>query len=181
MNPKIIDKTLSPNFVNVVGGAITIGIMVIFIGAYVLIWRRNPLDLFTGEQVLPGLLISLVVFMVGIGVHELLHGIGYRLGGVPWSQIKFGVQWKALMPYAHCKAPMRARGYGLAVALPGLILGVIPTVWGLASGSSAMTLFGTAMLAGAVGDMMILGLLMTLKGNPMVQDHPVKPGFQIIE
>lgn len=180
MKPAVSDKTLSPKFVNLVGSAITFGIMFGVLGLHVLMWRKNPLDLYAGERALPALLISLAVFLVSLVIHEGLHGIGYRMGGVAWSQIKFGVQWKALMPYAHCKAPMRAQAYGIAVALPGLILGVIPTLIGLAGGNEIITLFGAAMLAGAVGDMMILALLTTVRGNPLVQDHPTKPGFQVL-
>ncbi|MBZ0281229.1 MAG: DUF3267 domain-containing protein [Anaerolineae bacterium] len=180
MNPSVSDKTLSPKFVNLVGTVITFGIMLGLLGLYTLIWRKNPLELYAGERALPALLISLIVFLISLVIHEGLHGIGYRMGGVAWSHIKFGIQWKALMPYAHCKAPMRAQAYGVAVALPGFILGVIPSLIGLTGGSDVITLFGAAMLAGAVGDMMILALLTTVRGNPLVQDHPTKPGFQVL-
>lgn len=174
------DKTLSPRFVNIFGTILTAGIVLGILGLYALIWRDNPLQIYVGENKTIARLLSLPIFIIGIVIHEGLHGLGYRLGGTPWQQIKFGIQWKALMPYAHCKAPMRARAYAVAVALPGIVLGLIPTVLGLVIHSDVITLFGASMLAGAIGDIMILWLLRTVPGDTLVQDHPTKPGFQIL-
>ncbi len=176
--PAVIDKTLTPRIVNIVGTVLSLVILLVPLFIHQGIWGSNPINLL---GTLESLLIGFVIFAIGIVIHEGIHGIGYRLGGAGSSDIHFGFQWKALMPYAHCKVPLQARRYALAVALPGLILGVIPCLIGWVTGSAVITLFGAVMLAGAVGDMLILGLLTTVKGAARVQDHPSKPGFQVID
>lgn len=43
--------------------------------------------------------VMLALIVVGITVHELLHGLGFLLGGVTWRQVRFAVnRW--LCPYA---------------------------------------------------------------------------------
>jgi hypothetical protein len=177
----MIDKTLKPLFVNVVGSILTVVIIGLPVVLYGLIWRENALAVYTGaSSVVTVTLLALAVFFVSIVIHEAIHGIGYRMGGVAWDEIKFGFQWKAMMPYAHCKAPMRAGAYKLAVALPGIILGLIPTIVGILIHGPWLTLYGAMMLAGAVGDMLILALLLPIQADVIVQDHPTKPGFQIL-
>src|SRR3954462_4379653 len=40
-------------------------------------------------------------------LHESLHAVGLVVfGNVPRSAIRFGVMWRALMPYCHCKVPI---------------------------------------------------------------------------
>jgi hypothetical protein len=179
--PRLVDKTLSPLFVNAVGIPLTFIIVGLPLGIYAAIWRANPLDIYTkAPSPITAALLSLAVFFLSIVIHEAIHGLGYRLGGAARDAVQFGFQWKALMPYAHCKAPLRAGAYRRAVALPGIILGLIPALAGIALGLDWLTLYGAAMLAGAVGDMLILALLLPLKADTLVQDHPSKPGFQIL-
>jgi hypothetical protein len=76
--------------------------------------------------------------------------------------------------------PLPASRYRVAVALPGLLLGLIPTVAGIALQSEELTLYGAIMLVGAVGDMLILWLLRSVRGDTLVLDHPTRAGFQIV-
>ena len=51
--------------------------------------------------------ITFILVIVGIVVHELIHGITwacYAKSG--WKSISFGVMWKLLTPYCHCDEPM---------------------------------------------------------------------------
>lgn len=178
---KMIDRTMSPLFANVVGTIITLGIFGFVLGVYGLIWGENPLTIYSrGASPLTMLVVSLVVFFISIVIHEGLHGIGYRLAGASWKEIKFGFLWKALMPYAHCRIPLRADAYRWAVALPGLILGLLPLIVSLVLHLDWLNLYAAAMLAGAVGDIMILGMLLPIQRDTLIQDHPTKPGFQIL-
>jgi uncharacterized membrane protein YjgN (DUF898 family) len=176
----VIDRTMSPVFVNVAGTALTLVIVFAVLALYSLARRSNPLAVFNSSATLEVLLIALAVFFISIVVHELLHGLGYRLGGAPRNAVRFGFQWKALLPYSHCTVPLRASAYRFAVALPGLVLGLLPAALGILLGSDMLALYGAGMLAGAAGDIMTLALLLPLKSDAQVQDHPSKPGFQIL-
>ncbi len=177
----VIERTLSPTTVNVVGTILTAALFILVLGAYTLLWHDNPLAIYTqSDSLILTLVLSLLVFFISIIIHELLHALGYWLGGAARSDIHIGFQWQALMPYAHCKVPLRANAYKFAVALPGLILGIIPALLGIVTHSDGLMLYGAAMLSGAIGDLMILALLLPLDGQALILDHPSLPGFQIV-
>lgn len=120
------------------------------------------------------------LFVVGVIVHEGIHGLGYWWGGAAWSEIEFGVDWSGGAPYAHCTAPLRCGAYRWAIALPGLVLGASPLALGLLIGHWGMTLFAFAMLAGAGGDVLLLWMLRGLPRDAWVQDHPEKMGALVL-
>lgn len=170
-----IDKTMSMVAANLWGNLLAVPVFVLFGGAY--IWRWGlPAEGLTFTWV--ELITAVVILMVSIVVHELLHGLGYYWGGATWSQIKFGV--KQLTPYAHCEIPLALNAYRVAVILPGLILGVIPAVGGILTGSGVLTLYGTVMTAAALGDALILWLLRDAPPAAKVQDHPSKVGCELL-
>lgn len=103
--------------------------------------------------------VALIVIVVLVPAHELLHGLGYLLGGASLSR-RPGVRtgfWKYPMVdsvdvtlwrnRSECRHPMSPRAYGLALALP-LVL-VIP-LWGLAAEWPAL-LLPTVVAAGIAG------------------------------
>jgi hypothetical protein len=122
----------------------------------------------------------LLAIFASIPVHEGLHGVGYRQAGAARSSITFGVNWRALAPYAHCRAPLRASGYRWAVALPGLVLGGAPLLLGLASGSWAITMLAFANLAAAAGDALLYGMLWRVAPRAWVLDHPSEMGAVVL-
>ncbi len=127
------------------------------------------------------LYIFLPVFIASIVFHEALHGAGYVLfGGAKWRDVSFGMNWKALAPYAHCRAAVPVSGYRGSVMLPGLLLGVAPWIAGLLTGSGALTFYGFIMIAAASGDMIILWLLRGIDGKEMVLDHPWEAGCRVV-
>ena len=89
---------------------------------YLILWGNNALD-GTLDSVHGGVLMGL--FIGGIVVHEVLHGIGWALaGGRGWTAISFGFKLKSLTPYAHVEGPMEAWAYRVGAALPGVTLGL---------------------------------------------------------
>jgi len=112
-----------------------------------------------------------------IVVHELLHGVGFALiGRIPRSLIKFGVKWVTFTPYCHCAEPMPASAYRWAVALPSLVLGVVPALLGLATGSFLFAFWAVVMLVSGSGDLAILWAIRTVPGAAIVRDHPARAG-----
>jgi len=76
--------------------------------------------------------------LAGIVAHELLHALTWALASaLRHDHLRFGVNWRYLMPFAHPTAPLTARAYALGSAAPGLVLGVVPGVVGLAAGAGA--------------------------------------------
>jgi hypothetical protein len=107
--------------------------------------------------------------VLSIVVHELLHLAGFVwLGGAPWSAVR--VEPRGLTIAAHCTVPLAARSYRAAVALPGVVLGAVPAVGGLAFGVAWLTVYGAVMLGAAAGDARVLWVLRRLPGTATVLD-----------
>ena len=126
--------------------------------------------------------IAFILFIVGIVVHELIHGATWAcFAKRGWKSISFSVMWKLLTPYCHCDEPMTIHSYMMGAMMPCIILGVFPAVIALFIGSLPMLVWGIIFIAAAAGDIWI-SLLLT-KENPksLVFDHPSEAGFYIID
>jgi len=119
-------------------------------------------------------------FILGVLLHEGLHGAGHVWGNASWADVKFGVHWTSLTPYAQCRVPARARSYRLAVALPGIILGGFPLILGWVTGNWPVTFFGFLMWVAAAGDLLILWVIWAVPADAWVQDHPHMVGCLIV-
>lgn len=122
----------------------------------------------------------LLIFLGGVLAHEALHGLAWRIAGAERGSVSFGFQVKTLTPYAHSDAPMSARAYRIGAITPGLILGAIPAVVGLALGAGATFWFGLFFTLAAGGDALILWLLRGVSPDRLVKDHPTKPGCLVL-
>ena len=174
-----VDATIPMLWANVIALAMFPLVALLVLGPYALRWGGHALQVATDEAFRP-LPLFLVVFALGIVVHEALHGVGFALAGrVPRRQISFGVKWTTLTPYAHTAAPMTAAAYRVAVALPALALGVIPSLLGVALQSGTLACWGTLMLGAAGGDLAILWAIRAVPASAIIRDHPTKAGCQV--
>ena len=151
---------------------------VVFLIPYFLIWHDAPLNRLLGYRV--NNLVFFIAILVGIVVHELIHGITWACH-TGWRSISFGVMWKLLTPYCHCDEPMRIRPYQLACLMPCFVLGVIPSVFALFIGSLPLLLWGIFFIAAAAGDIWMAWLLTKENSNSLVLDHPSEAGFYIYD
>jgi hypothetical protein len=127
------------------------------------------------------LIVLVPVAVVSIVLHELLHAAGFVLfGRLPWSAVEFGIHWKALAPFAHCKTAMPASVYRASVVLPAVVLGVVPYSMGLLIGLAWLSGFGVLMLVAAVGDLIVLWVTRRVAGDTRVIDHPRRPGCWVL-
>ena len=75
------------------------------------------------------LLIFIAVLLVGVFVHEGLHGVAIVLlarGG--WRSLEFGFDRKTLSPFAHSRVPLRAWQMTVVCLAPLVGLGLLPAV-----------------------------------------------------
>jgi hypothetical protein len=80
-------------------------------------------------------LLALAVLIAGLILHELIHGVTWKLAGrKPWSAIRFGIDRRTFSPYAHCAEPLPAGVYRLGTLLPGVLTGLVPALAGLVAG-----------------------------------------------
>ena len=126
-------------------------------------------------------LLMLVVFVVGAVVHELLHGLTWAVfcrNGL--RSISYGVYWKVLTPYCHCKEVLPLKHYAIGGMMPGLVMGLLPALAGMAMGHFLLFLFGLFFSMAAAGDLLILWMLRHRKATDLVQDHPDKIGCFVL-
>ncbi|MBC5775148.1 DUF3267 domain-containing protein [Pontibacter sp. KCTC 32443] len=174
------ELTVSAAKANVLALFFILPLLLIFIPAYVWLWPEQfefqNIKSFYGEHKLTMLLYPLFIFLImipGAVVHELLHGFTWAAfckNGL--KSIKYGVHWKMLTPYCHCKEVLPLRPYILGGMMPGLVMGVLPTIAGLILGSINVFLFGLLFTIAAGGDMLILWMLRHTSKHDLVQDHP---------
>ncbi len=126
--------------------------------------------------------ITFVLAIVGIVVHELIHGLTWAYYAQKgWKSISFGVMWKMLTPYCHCDEPMRIPGYMMGSMMPCIILGVIPAVVALFIGNLPLLAWGILFIASAAGDIWMTWLLTKENPKSLVLDHPSEAGFYIFD
>lgn len=119
----------------------------------------------------------LLVFSLGIVLHELTHGIVWsRFTSNGFKSIRFGVLWKMLTPYCHCKEPLKVKEYIIGALMPAIILGFIPGIIAIIIGNFGLLVFGIIFTTAAGGDFMIINLLKNEDKDDYVQDHPSEAG-----
>lgn len=123
-----------------------------------------------------------VAIFVGIIAHEAVHGIVFAFFAKKgFKSIKFGVVWKMLTPYAHCKEPLKVRAYILGVLMPFLIVGLLPAFYAIISGSLPMLFFSIFFSGAAVGDFMIFNLIYKEDRDNLILDHPTEGGCYVLK
>ena len=171
------DVTLTPEQAIRLSIPLQFAALALFVALHHLVWRRMAMQLHGALEVA----LFLLSFLLGVVAHEGLHAVGYVVfGRVPWSAIKIGMLWQSLMPYAHCREPITASAYRTAIALPGLLLGVLPATIGVVFGIGWLTVWGSVMFALASGDMLVLWTIRAVPGKALVRDHPKLVGCTVL-
>lgn len=153
--------------------------MVAFGVPFYFIWGFE-LPKLNSEYLILKALTPLIILLLGIVAHELIHGIFFALyASKGIRSIKFGILWKTLTPYCHCKEPLEIKQYIIALVAPLLILGIIPSIVGLISGNGFLLIFGIFFSSAAAGDLMIYFLIRKENPEDYVQDHPSEAGYYI--
>jgi hypothetical protein len=170
---------------NVYAVLMLVPIVLVFGLPYYFIWEpelymRDYLDSIGPFGIMSGTFKIIVFYLLGIVFHELIHGITwafYAENG--WKAIKFGVLWKVLTPYCHCKDPLKIKHYILGALTPAIVLGFIPSILSIIIGSIPLLIFGMIFIMAGGGDFMVVHLLRNEKTNNYVQDHPSEAGCYV--
>ena len=178
---KEIGRKVSIDIVKANGVAVIIMLVAaaLFLSLFFLIWRepRPTRELFT-----IGWGWFFIIFLVGIIVHELIHGITWSFFAKRgWRSVSFGVMWKLLTPYCHCSEPLPIRGYMAGALMPFILMGLLPAIVALFIGNLSLLTLGIIFIAAAAGDLWMSWLLTKERPDCMVLDHPTEAGYYIID
>jgi len=180
--------TINLIWANVFGVLITIPIFLLFGIPYFLVWAyqfhpdnlRAIISNITPNFIFVQTIIAFVLFLVGIVLHELIHGITWsRFAEKGFESIKFGVLWKMITPYCHCKEPLKVSQYILGAIMPSIILGVIPGIVAILIGNFGLLIFAVFFTMAGAGDFLIINLLKKENKDDLVLDHPSEAGCYI--
>jgi len=182
------DYSMSMAKANLYTLLIMVPILIVLSLVYTALWGfHKPVDefasLFDGPWRLVaayGVLIGILI--VGIVVHELIHGIAWVLAArKPWSAVKFGFQWRTFSPYTHLHEPLQAGAYRIGTWMPGFITGFLPAFYGILFGNSWLVMLGGLFICAAGGDLLILWSLRGVDKNALVEDHPTRAGCYVLQ
>ena len=130
-------------------------------------------------------LLAHAIFIVLIVVHELIHGITWACFAKDgWKSISFGFVVEYLTPYCSCNQPMKKGQIILGALMPTLILGFLPGVIAIVTGSSLLLIVAVLMILGGGGDLLIIFKLLRYKSDAkdvLFIDHPYEVGTAVFE
>jgi len=151
--------------------------IVTLLGVFALI--RGPAALWSVFGSIPSAGALFVAYVASAPVHERLHIIGYRwIGRVAPSATR--IVWFGLIGVAECHAPMRVWPYRWSIALPGLVLGVVPFVIGLVAGEPWPSAFGAFCIGAAMADVRVLWTIRRLPAAASIEMQPRLGAFVIL-
>ena len=120
----------------------------------------------------------LLLLVVGIVLHELVHGITWLLlTHKSFSHLSFGFLSGGV--YCHIDVPMPKRQYVIGALMPLLLVGIVPTIVAFCIGSFLWLLLGIVFIVSAAGDMMIVWAIRKEPADALVYDHPSEAGCYV--
>lgn len=81
----------------------------------------------------------------------------------------------------HCTEPLEVKAYRIGACLPGVLLGVVPALIGIISGSGELLLWGLLFTLAARGDMLVVWLIRHVPAEQLIEDHPHCAGCYVID
>lgn len=159
---------------NIAAGLLT----VLLAAAGILVAHQFPRHTPFAEVHALALLGALVVVLP---VHELLHALGMVwFGKVSWSNIKFGVFWRALIPYCHCRVPVSLRVYRRMALLPLWGTGAATIIPLILFPADWLGVLAGITMAACAGDLWVVWKLRSFTDESMlVQDSPTDIGCDV--
>ena len=159
-----------------------IGIPFLVLSMMLFFHINGAVDFSFGIGKTAGLVVAMIVLTV---IHELIHGAGWSLfceNG--WKDIDFGFIVEYLTPYCTCSTPLPRWSYVIGALAPLVILGVVPYIIGLFSGSLYVFFIGIIMILAAGGDIMLTIKLLRFKAEGsevLIYDHPTQAGSVVFD
>lgn len=130
-------------------------------------------------------ILFLVVFAILIVLHELIHGITWSIFAKNHlKSIEFGLIISSLTPYCCCKDMLTKSQYIVGGIMPTVVLGIIPALISIFTGSVFWFIMGELMILSGGGDMTILLKLLRYKSDKkeiLYMDHPYECGLIVFE
>ena len=123
------------------------------------------ITLILGHGVYPGEMNVFYLFLLVIGylfLHELLHGIGYVLGGCDRKNIKYGLALEKGILYCMAYQEVSKKNILLSLQMPFMVIGVITYIIGLVFNFKLLTFLSILNIMGAAMDIVMFLYILKL-------------------
>ena len=175
-----VELTVSIVKANLFAGILLIPLLIVGIGLFFL-YNHSVSG---GLGMMNPILFLLLLFAL-IVVHELIHGLSWSLFTEHhWKDIEFGFMKQYLTPYCTCGVPLGKGAYIFGALMPLILLGLLPMIAGILTGSFGILLLGVIMADSAAGDILIVWKILRYRseaGTIVYIDHPTQAGGVIFE
>ena len=123
----------------------------------------------------------ILMLILSVVVHELIHGYFFAIyNHSGWKAVKFGFNKELMSPYATCQEPVKVKQFRIIVAMPTLILGIIPLLISLFYHNLVIFFFSAIMIVSGTGDILVLWVIRKLSANRYLIDHPGALGYFLV-
>lgn len=123
----------------------------------------------------------LIIVLLGVILHEAIHAFFFALFlSTGFQGVHFGFNKEYGIPFVHIKEPISIPGFRTGAIMPLIILGILPIVWGLFTGSLGFFTFGAIFTISASGDLLLLANTRGLPADQKIKDLPDEIGFELI-
>lgn len=130
---------------------------------------------------IPNIYIELVVMLLIFIVHELFHGLGFKIcGKVSTNNIVYGAKLESGVFYCACKEEITKYGIIGSLLAPIVFLTIIPTIIGIIYNLDVLILIAIINLFGASLDILATIDILRLPKNIKYKDLDDTLGFIII-
>ena len=137
---------------NILCLAITV---LLFIGSYFI----YPKNLFIFKDTFLVLLLMIAYMML----HEILHGIGYIVGGCKAKNVKYGMAIEKSIFYAMAYEELTKKNILISLQMPFTVIGVITYIIGVIFDLPLLVLLSIVNLSGAVMDIVMFLYIIRIK------------------
>ena len=175
MNPesKVVEVRLNKWAVNLWGALLTILCSAVGIA----LARLLPHRIASVEWHLNVLLVALIVL---VPVHEAIHALGLvKFANVAWRDIRFGMMWRCLTPYCHCKVPVRVGPFRRMALLPLWVTGAMSVTALVIYPTEALGVLAGVTIAACAGDVWVAAKLKCFADGSLVKDCPSDIGCDV--
>lgn len=108
-------------------------------------------------------LLVFALILIYFFIHELLHGIGYYLGGAKSCNIKYGIALEKGILYTLCRQEISKFGILLSLQMPFTVIGVITYIIGAIFNLPLLVLLSICNLGGAAMDMVMFIYILSIR------------------
>ncbi len=153
------------------------------IAAFAILAILVAISLVLGTEVFPGELNPFFLFLLLIlylMLHELLHGIGYILGGTDRSNIIYGIALEKGILYAMANQELTKKNILISLQMPFMVIGVITYIIGALISNSLLVFLSVVNITGAIMDIMMFIFIARLSNDTTYSESGEPDEFVLI-